>query len=196
MGKRRVNVEEIIATFSSHISDNYTSSDKFRENLDYLLEEKRKKLDRDAYIDSLERNILFLDELVSGVEHFLNRLLSGEVKMKRENLEGALKDLEEEGRSKVKSRNQIFGEGDRREFRGLRELKEKGGEEYLEKLEFHYRFWMALRIFFFEFLNVVVAVGEEYELPDIASGQFRQILNHLEVTAGYYIGNVEVEEGR
>jgi hypothetical protein len=194
--KKKVSMEEIISTFSSHISENYASSEEFRDNLDYLLKEKRSRLGKDSYQDSLEKNIVFLDELVSGVEHFLNRLLSGEAGMKIENLENALKEIEEEGKRRVQNRNEIFEKDERREFKELKELKKKGGDVYIEKLQFHYRYWMTLRIFFFEFLNVVVAIGEKYELPRIDDGEFRQILNHLELTANYYIGNVEVEDGK
>lgn len=196
MSKKKVSVEEILSTFSSHISENYASGEKFRENLDYLLQEKRNRLDKDNYRSSLEKNIVFLDELVSGVEHFLSRLLSGEVRMKIENLENALKEIEEEGRRRVQNRKEIFREDERREFRELKELKKKGGDIYIDKLQFHYRYWMTLRIFFFEFLNVVVSIGEKYELPRIDAAEFRQILNHLELTANYYIGNVEVEDGK
>lgn len=197
MEKKDVTIEAIIATFSAHVGKNYPSPEAFRRNFDLLLKGKKERADEKGYALSLEKNIVFLNELVAEAERFMNALLGS-----AESPDGAGGDfpsalgaIEERAHEWTARRHrEAFVDGTAPEFRELHAERQTGGEAYLEKLEFNYRYLMTLRIFLFEFISVLAAIRAEYAIPRAGSEAAHAIKDHLEITAHYYLGNVAVGE--
>jgi hypothetical protein len=188
-------IDEILATFSSHITKSYPSPESFRENFDMLLKGKRGRSSEADYASSLEKNIVYLNELVAGAEALIGRLLDspgpeGEGDVVLVDELNKLERRAHERTSGAHSNAFIQGKGD--EFKELIEERKTGGAAYIEKLEFNYRYLMTLRIFLFEFLGVLGAIRSEYRIEKAVPLAIQRIRNHVEVTAHYYLGNVAV----
>jgi hypothetical protein len=196
MESNRITIEEVLATFSNHVSKHYPNVKNFRRNFNMLLKGKRDRLDQGQYELSLEKNIVFLNDLVAGGERFLERLLAGEKSVSSgEDVASALAALEAKAHEGTTDRHrEAFIDGKDPEFEELVEARAKGGSAYMEKLEFHYRYLMMLRIFLFEFISVLAAVLAQYMLAKGGRGAVQKARSHLELTAHYYLGNVEVGE--
>lgn len=191
-------LDEVLATFSAHISKSYPSPENFRRNFALLLEGKRGRSGEAEYAVSLEKNIVFLNDLVAEAEGVLGSLLlpAPEGGLEEEELAARLGELEEHAHGQTAKRHrELFVEGTGDEFRELRAGRSAGGTAYLDQLEFNYRYLMTMRIFLFEFLGVLAAIRTEYALEKVAAGAGQRIRNHLEVTAHYYLGNVAVSGG-
>jgi len=80
MKERHVTVEEILATYSNHITKSYPSPEEFKERLGLLLTHKKDRMGDDEYATSLEMNIIFLHGLVFEGEALLDVLLGGKRK--------------------------------------------------------------------------------------------------------------------
>ena len=197
MERKSVTVDEIITTFSSHISSHYPSPNEFKRNFKLLLDGKRARAEGGAYAVSLEKNIVFLSCLVREGESFVERLLgagSGEA-AEGEGLAAALERMEKSAHERTAQlHRKAFIEGNGDEFKELSRDRSTPGQAYLDKLEFNYRYLMTLRIFLFELLSVVAAIRSQYAVsaaPDMA----QRLKSHLELTVHYYLGNVAVGEG-
>jgi hypothetical protein len=195
MERKTATIDEILATFSSHIEKHYPSPKNFRRNFSLLLKGKRARSDEGGYSVSLERNIVFLGDLVAAAEALAERLLGseGDDAAALAGISSKLQELEEKAHKATAQRHrEAFIEGTASEFRELRGERSAGGAAYVDKLEFHYRYLMTLRIFLFEFVSVLAAIRSEYSVSGLTAGVIRKIRNHLEVTAHYYLGNVAV----
>ncbi len=193
--EKTVAVDEILATFSSHITKSYPSPEGFRKNFNLLLKGKRERLNEEQYAASLEKNIVFLNELVSGGEALIAKLLDSPAEDSDSGvvLVDELNKLERRAQMRTAGAHRdAFVEGKRDDFKDLLEERKAGGAAYVERLEFNYRYLMTLRIFLYEFLSVLNAVRSEYHVSKLASQGLQRVRNHIEVTAHYYLGNVAV----
>ncbi|MCX5752009.1 MAG: hypothetical protein NTW97_00025 [Candidatus Krumholzibacteria bacterium] len=200
MDLKPATIEEVLATFSSHLAKNYPSPDDFRRNFDLLLKGKRERPGAAEYPVSLERNIVFLNDLVSEAEAFVERILGAGTGggTREEDILPALDAIEKKAHeANARRHREAFVEGSAADFRELREDCETGGKPYLDKLEFNYRYLMTFRIFLFEFISVLAAIRASYFVAGETPGILAKIRDHLEVTVHYYLGNVAVggEEG-
>jgi len=195
MERKTVTIDEVIATFSSHIEKHYPSPSDFRRNFNLLLGGKRRRADGDEYSISLEKNIVFLSDLVADAEALVEKLLGpaeGDEPADA-SISSILEGLEKKAHEGTAHRHrEAFVEGTADEFSELRRCRPAGGAPYLDKLEFNYRYLMTLRIFLFEFVSVLAAVRSQYSISGATAGGARKIKNHLEITAHYYLGNVAV----
>jgi hypothetical protein len=199
MEKKRADIDDLLATFSSFIKESYPEGGLFRDNLHALLAAKKERLSLEAYIDSLERNIVFLQELIMEGEVFLDEVLEtmneGECALD----DGAgppLDAMEKRVKESVQGAAHteiLAGEGEGAPG-GLALLKKEDPAGYLEKLEFNYSYLMTLRMLLFEFFNVVAEIRKEYAVDRIDEAAPAHIMNHVEMTANYYLGNISVGE--
>jgi len=195
MELKQATIEDVLATFSSHLAKNYPSPEGFRRNFDLLLKGKRERPGSAGYAVSLERNIVFLNDLVAEAEILVGRILppeSGEG-AKAEDILPEL-DLAEKKAHEANARRhrEAFVDGSSAEFRELREERAAGEKPYIDKLEFNYRYLMTLRIFLFEFISVLAAIRENYSVAGGTPEILGKIRDHLELTVHYYLGNVAV----
>ena len=200
MDLKPATIEEVLSTFSSHLAKNYPSPDVFRRNFDLLLKGKRERPDAVEYPVSLERNIVFLNDLVAEAEAFVERILAAETggDALEEDVSPALDAIEKKSHeTNARRHREAFVDGSAAEFRELREDRAAGEKAYLDKLEFNYRYLMTLRIFLFEFISVLAAIRAGYSIAGGTPELLAKIRNHLEVTVHYYLGNVAIggEEG-
>jgi hypothetical protein len=200
MDLKPATIEEVVATFSSHLAKNYPSADVFRRNFELLLKGKRERPGAAEYPVSLERNIVFLNDLVAEAETLVERILSGEAGegTKAEDISTTLDAIEKKSHeTNARRHREAFVDGSAAEFRELREDRAAGEQAYLDKLEFNYRYLMTLRIFLFEFISVLAAIRTGYFVAGGTPEILAKIRNHLEVTVHYYLGNVAIggEEG-
>ncbi len=197
--RRTVTIDEIIATFSSHVSKSYPSPKDFRRNFGLLLKGKRERVDKEGYSVSLEKNIVFLVDLVAEGERLAERLLmpGHSDEPDAQSISARLEAMEKTSHERTaKLHREAFVEGTAAGFEELRGDRSAGGSAYVDKLEFNYRYLMTLRIFLFEFISVLAAVRSEYSISGAGHEAARKIRDHLELTAHYYLGNVAVgEEG-
>jgi len=195
MSLKRATIEELLATFSSHLAESYPSRDGFRRNFDLLLSKKRERPGASGYPESLERNIVFLNDLVTEAESFAGRLLAGEAGegTKESDIVPALEAIEKRSHERTAQRHrEAFVDGVSEDFQELREDRAAGGKLYVDKLEFNYRYLMTYRIFLFEFISVLAAIRAEYALAGEAGEIMAKVRGHLEITVHYYLGNVAV----
>jgi hypothetical protein len=188
-------IEEVLATFSSHLAKNYPSAEVFRRNFDLLLKGKRERPGAADYPASLERNIVFLNDLVAEAEALVERILSGEAGegTKEENISTTLDAIEKKAHeTNTRKHREAFVDGSAADFRELREDRAAGGKPYLDKLEFNYRYLMTVRIFLFEFISVLAAIRAGYSIAGGTPEILAKIRNHIELTVHYYLGNVAV----
>jgi hypothetical protein len=196
MDRKSATIDEVLATFSSHLAKNYPSPGDFRRNFDLLLKGKRERPGGAEYPISLERNIVFLNDLVSEAEGLVEGILAAETAetTKEEDVLPALDAIEKRAHdANARKHREAFVDGSVAAFRELRENRAAGGKPYLDKLEFNYRYLMTLRIFLFEFISVVAAIRAGYSISGGMAEILAKIRNHLELTVHYYIGNVAVE---
>ena len=193
VNEKRAELEEILATFSSHISKSYPSPDEFQERLHLMLDSKKKGKSAEAYAASLENNIVFLHDLVTEGRGLLDLMLRHDKKPKR-SLDTILDEMERKVRAQTKKRHTaVFDRGEDEEFRELAEMRSGDMNEYVEKLEFNYLYLMTLRILLFEFFNVLGSIRTEYELAEMSPGASKEVTDSLALTAHFYLGNVQVE---
>jgi hypothetical protein len=193
--RQSVGVQEIIATFSEHLAKNYPPPKDFRRNFDLLLRGKRDRGAKGEYAASLEKNIVFLGELVAGAEALVERLLgrADDAEEAGAGIAATLEKMEERAHEHTSRRHrEAFVDGMSDEFAELRGERAAGESAYLDKLEFNYRYLMTLRIFLFEFLSVLAAIREEHAVAGAAVESARAVRRNIELTAHYYLGNVAV----
>lgn len=196
MAGKRATLDEIIATFSSHLSKSYPTPADFRRNFDILLWGKRDRSDAAAYALSLERNIVYLDVLVEEALSLVERLLAPAEALGEKEIASALGEIETSARRSTGTRHKrAFVSLEEPSFRGLAEGRAAGGPSYVEKLEFDYRYLMTLRLFLFEFISVLAAVRAEYDVEAESAGDLARIRAQLGVIANFYMGNVSAGDG-
>lgn len=195
--KKKADIEALIVTFSTHVSENYPAPEVYRDNLASMLAAKKERMEDGAYVASLERNLVFLKDLVTEgealLEYLLERINNKEPSAGKINT--ALGALEEKVRSGTAGRvEQVLGESDEDDFRELTELRGKDQEAYAEKLEFNYCYFMTYRMLLFEYMGVLAAVKGEYEITRVDEAAFGLVQSNIEMTANYYLGNISVGE--
>jgi hypothetical protein len=191
-----VTIEDVLETFSTHLSKNYPSPEAFRRNFDLLLKGKRERPGPAEYAVSLERNIVFLNDLVAAAEAFVERMLDPDAAggIKEEEIAPALDAIEKKAHeTNARRHRETFVDGASADFREIRAGRAAGGKPYLDALEFNYRYLMTLRIFLFEFLSVLAAIRAGYSIDPEEGGAMAKIRSHIELTAHYYLGNVAVD---
>jgi hypothetical protein len=196
-GKQKADIESLIATFSAHVSDNYPAPGTYRENLDSMLAAKKERMGAEDYISSLERNLVFLKDLVTEGEALLEYLLGriDRPEPSAEKINAALGALEDKVRAGTAGRvEKVFSEGEEDDFRELAALRDSDRAAYAEKLEFNYRYFMTYRMLLFEFIGVMAAVREGYEITRADEAAFGLIHSNIEMTANFYLGNISVGE--
>jgi hypothetical protein len=195
--KKEADIEALIATFSAHVSDNYPAPEVYGENLDSMLAAKRERMESGEYIASLEKNLVFLKDLVTEGEALLEYLLEriNNDEPTADKINAALGALEEKVRSGTAGRvEKVLGESDEDDFKELTELRGKDEKAYADKLEFNYKYFMAFRMLLFEFFGVMAAVREEYVIERVDESAFDLIRSNIEMTANFYLGNISVGE--
>jgi hypothetical protein len=196
-GKKKADIEALIATFSAHVTENYPAPEVYRENLTSMLAAKKERMEGGDYVASLEKNLVFLKDLVTEgealLEYLLERINNPEPTADKINI--ALGALEAKVRGGTAGRvEQVLGESDEDDFRELTELRGKDQEAYTEKLEFNYIYFMAFRMLLFEFFGVLAAVRDEYEITRVDEAAIGLIQGNIEMTTNYYLGNISVGE--
>lgn len=198
MKKKRITFDDILATYSSHVSRNYPSPDDFQRNFDGILSGKRKRFRGDDFTVSLERNVVYLHDLITEGEALLDVLL--DTKKSRDLDHARIDSLLAEMESRVREqseqrRDEAFIGGSDVEFTDLKNLKESDRSAYGKRLEFTYRYLMAFKLFLFEFFNVLGSIVSQYAVSRATSGDVHAIINHIELTVNYYLGTIGVEGG-
>lgn len=197
MEKKKADIEELIATYSDHITGSFPDREQFRENLFRLLESKRERMAEGEYIVSLEKNVVFLSDLAVEGEAYIEVLLEqvNDDAAAAEPLESVLEEIEGRTRASASERHRLIFEGGGGEgFEGLIEAKGGDRKEYAKRLEFEYLFLMTFRIFLFEFINVLNAVRPGYHIERVDSAAPGLVLGNIRMTANLYLGNVTVGE--
>jgi hypothetical protein len=195
--KKKADIEALLATFSAHVGESYPAPEAYRENLASMLAAKKERMEGGEYLASLERNLVFLKDLVTEGEALLEYLLEriNNEEPTAEKITAALGALEEKVRSGTAGRvEQVLGETGEDDFRELTELRGNDDDAYVEKLEFNYMYFMAFRMLLFEFFGVMAAVREEYEIKRVDEAAFGLVRSNIEMTANYYLGNISVGE--
>jgi hypothetical protein len=189
-------IEDVLSTFSSHLAEHYPEPAEFRRNFDLLLGKKRERPGAADYPATLERNLVFLNDLVAEAETLVARIASPDAGgLKEEDVAGALEAIEKRSHESNSSRHrEAFVDGTAADFAELRADRGDGGKPYLEKLEFNYRYLMTYRIFLFEFIAVLAAIRVNYSISGDSDLILKKIRNHLELTAHFYLGNVAVRD--
>ena len=192
VNEKLATLEEILATFSSHVSKNYPSPEEFQERLRLLLENKKEGKEGETYAGSLETNVVFLHDLVTEGRALLELLLRPDKSLKR-NLEAILDEMEGRVRAQTRKRHAaVFDRGEDEEFRELAAMRREKSSDYLEKLEFNYLYLMTLRILLFEFMSVLQSIKAEYRLAEMGSSASKEVTDSLALTAHFYLGNVKL----
>ncbi len=197
MKKKHASVDELLATYSTHIKENFHDPEGLRTNLKNLLGEKKKRMTIEEYTVSLERNVIFLHDLTLEGEALLEILVeqSGDDTDGKVDTGGLLVEIEEKVRKSTGDRYRtVFEEQNAAELGELASLRGGEGDLYLERLEFIYSYYMTYRLFLHEFFNLLDAVRAEYEIEGIDDAVGKHITNHVKVTVNYYLGNISVGE--
>ncbi len=195
--RKKADIEALMVTFSEHVSENYPTPEVFRENLARMLAAKKERMESGEYVASLERNLVFLKDLVTEGEALLEYLLEriNNQELTADKINTALGALEEKVRGGTAGRvEQVLGESDEDDFRELTALRGRDQEAYTEKLEFNYIYFMAFRMLLFEFFGVMAAIRDEYEIKRVDDAAFGLIQSNIEMTTNYYLGNISVGE--
>jgi len=195
--RKKADIEALMATFSEQVSENYPAPEVFRENLASMLAAKKERMESGEYVASLERNLVFLKDLVTEGEALLEYLLEriNNQDLTADKINTALGALEEKVRSGTSGRvEQVLGKSDEDDFRELTALRGRDQGAYTEKLEFNYIYFMAFRMLLFEFFGVMAAVRDEYEVTRVDEAAIGLIQSNIEMTTNYYLGNISVGE--
>jgi len=195
--RKKADIQALIATFSSHVSENYPAPEVYRENLTSMLAAKKERMESVAYVASLEKNLVFLKDLVTEGEALLEYLLEriNVQGLTAEKINAALGALEDKVRSGTSGRvEKVLGDSDEDDFAELTALRGKDQEAYTEKLEFNYIYFMAFRMLLFEFFGVMAAIRDEYEITGVDEAAMGLIQGNIEMTTNYYLGNISIGE--
>lgn len=195
--KQRADIEGVMATWSSHISGSYPAPQQFRENLARMLEAKKERRSPEAYVESLEKNLVFLVDLIAEGEAFLELVLGriNDPAPTGDTIAETIAEMERRVRASTPHRRvELLGPGAGGELGELAALRGGDRDRYMEKLEFNYIYYMAMRLLLFEFLGILAAVREEYVIERVDAAAFGHVRVHIEMTANYYLGNISIGE--
>ncbi|MBU8922480.1 MAG: hypothetical protein KOO63_11740 [Bacteroidales bacterium] len=195
--KKNAGINDVLATFSAHVKENYPEPDLFKSNLQNLLSEKQERMDADMYILSLEKNIVFLQELVIEGEAVLELTLGqiNEPGQLDDGPEPLLTEIENGVKANTAERHrEVFVEGVGGMFEELLEVKRSDPGIYQEKLEFNYFFLMTHRMLLFEFFSILAALKADHHIGEIDEAAPAHVTGHIQMTANYYLGNIAVGE--
>jgi len=196
MEKSRTDVERVLATFSTHRKQKHSMPGKFMNNIEEILDSKRKRQKKESYLRSLEKNVVFLhyftEEAKAVLELMLRRVNDGE-KFIRFDPGLTLSEIEERVREEIKNAKKEISQTER--FSEILKKEAAAGKNYVERLEFNYSYLMAVRSFTVDFINIIYALQKDYYVEGINSSTSEDILRYINMTANYYIGNVRVENG-
>lgn len=198
MKKKYATMNDLLATYSAHVSRSYPSPGQFRANLDRILAAKRERFPDGKYIDSLEMNIVFLHDLIVEGEAALDVLFDPKKSMSMDSscVDALLLEMEERVRGRSEQRSSdAFSGGGGGDFAELIALKGTDVSAYMEKLESTYRHLMILKVLLFEFFNVMGPVMSRHPVARTNEETRRQVLNHIELTANYYLGTIALKDG-
>ena len=175
MERKTVTIDEIIATFSSHIEKHYPSPKDFRRNFDLLLKGKRERTDEGG-VRGLAREEHRLSERsrggCGGARRKAPRTRGGTMSRRRRSISSMLEAIEKKAHETTAQRHReafVEGSGGRNSASSARTAA-GGRRPYLDKLEFNYRYLMTLRIFLFEFISVLAAIRSEYSISGATAG--------------------------
>ncbi len=197
-GKKRVDLRQVLVTFSHNLEAKYHSPEELKKSLRRVMNSKKQRNGEDDYQDSLEKNIVFLKYFVEEGNALVELMLAN-VDDDEKFLEadpGLLLSLIEERLRKETgaSHRKIFLETEDEEFTDLVAAKKTGGKYYSEKLEFYYEYLMTIRNLMVDFMNVLFAVQREYIIENTGEVSADDVWSHIEMMANYYIGNIRVGE--
>ncbi|MBN1164632.1 MAG: hypothetical protein JXB45_08640 [Candidatus Krumholzibacteriota bacterium] len=197
MEKKHADIDQVLATFSDHLSKSYPAPGQFQKNLDQLLAAKKQRLSAMDYTRSLEKNTIFLHDLILEGEGYLEVLLGriNDDHLTAPEVEAIFGEMESQVRSAVEERHRrVFGSGEGKDEILMPARQEYEGDSDTEKLEFSYFYYLVLRIFLFEFFNVLLAVREDYIIDRIDAAAGPHVLNHVKMNTNYYLENISVGE--
>lgn len=198
MSDKRIDIDSVLATFSSNLADKYRSPEDFNSHLSELLTSKFKRGNEKDYIKSLEKNIVFLSYFTEEGKALLALMM--ERMDERESFNEIdpglfLSKAEERIRKETGPRHRkIFGSGESEDFVELLEEREKGEGAYIERLEFFYSYLMAIRTFMVDFMNILYVLRNEYTIENIEGSGAEEAWSYIEMMANYYIGNIKIGE--
>lgn len=195
--KKQADIEAVLATYSSHVSEMYPAPEQFQGNLARMLEAKKERRSPEAYVDSLEKNLVFLVDLIAEGEAYLELVLGrvNDAGLTSEEIAGTIAEMERRVRASTSRRRaELLGPQAQGDLAGLAALRAGDRGAYLEKLEFDYIYSMTTRLLLFEFFNVLAAVREEYAVRRVDDAAFGHVRVHIEMTVNYYLGNISVGE--
>jgi hypothetical protein len=195
--KKTIGMDDLVAAFMAHISDKYAEPQEFSTKLDVLLSEKRKRAEPAEYADMLEKNIVFFNDLIVEGEALIDLLLRPKKKGRGGGEKIDLNELLAEMERKARARNderiqKIFGADGEVELTGGTALDDPS---FIAKLEFDYKYLMALKILLFEFLSALDTVLKEYEVDPGEGDAGRRIIDSIKMAANFYIGNIDITSG-
>jgi len=197
MAKKRIEVEELIATFTSHLRDRYPSVEDFQGGLRELLEGKREKYRGDAYIEAVERNIVYFNDLVTGVEALMDRIFKSPRNLGKvlKDVDETLSELEKSVQSRTEERyREVFLGTDDPSIAALLAIKESDREKYVERIEFEYSYLFTLKLFLSEFISMLAAIKDHHSLPADIFKSRDVVFQSIEFLTHYYLGNVKLKE--
>ena len=196
MKKKYATIDDLLATYSSHVSRNYPSPEEFRGNLDRILAGKRERFRDKEYVAALETNVVFLHDLIVEGEAALDVLFDAKKSrsLNSSSVNSLLGEMEKRVRGRSEQRRrEAFIEGENGEFAELCKLKGSNPAPYVGKLESTYRFLMIFKVLLFEFFNVMGPVMSRYPIARTTEATRRQVINHIELTVNYYLGTITIE---
>jgi hypothetical protein len=104
MARKRATLDEIVATFSKHLSRSYPAPADFSRNFDILLWGKRDRSDAAGYTLTLEKNIVYLDGLIEESLAFVERLLAPGADFDGNRIAAILAEMEKRARESTNPR--------------------------------------------------------------------------------------------
>ena len=196
MEKSRTDVERVLTTFSTHMKQKHSTPGKFMNNIEEILDSKRKRQKKESYLRSLEKNVVFLHyftEEAKAVLELMLRRVNDDEKFIRFDPGLTLSEIEERVREEIKNAKKEISQTER--FSEILKKEAAAEKNYVERLEFNYSYLMAVRSFTVDFINIIYALQKDYYIEGINSSTSEDILRYINMTANYYIGNVRVENG-
>ena len=196
--KKTIGMDDLIATYMTHLSEKYKIPHEFGLKLDVLLAEKRNRAGPEEYMGTLEKNIVFFSDLIVEGEALIDIFLRPKKGRGGSDIDlnELLSEMDRKVRAKTDERHRkIFGGKGGEEFAELVKLKKSGDPLFVERLEFNYKYLMTLKILLFEFLSVLDSIASEYEIDPGEGGAGKRIIDSVKMAANFYIGNIDITSG-
>jgi len=198
MGKKTADIQQALATFSSHMEHKHSSPDKFMKGIKRLLDSKRIREKKGNYAHSLEKNVIYLYYFVEQAKTILELMIqrvNDDEKFLQLDPGLTLSEVEARVREEISVKKEGFSEIVKRdEFSEIFKKKKAGSPAYIQNLEFNYSYLMAVRSFMVDFINILYALQRECRMEGITPSTVDNVQSYIDMTANYYIGNIEIEE--